>query len=146
MATHREIIDAYYQALATLDVAAFEALHHPDVVYHVSGNTIISGRYDSFEALKTILPLIFDALDFEQFQFADNWKIMNEGVDGATAIMEAKGVAKNGKRYDQRYAHIFTFRDGKIASVHEFFDTQLANESLGFNGKAQCETDGAFTL
>lgn len=146
MTSNAAIVDAYYQALAALDVEAFEAFHHADVVYNVSGNTIISGRYDSFEALKTVLPLVFDALDFEQFQFAKNWKIMNEGPDGVTAIMEAKGVAKNGKRYDQRYAHIFAFRDGKIASVHEFFDTQLANESLEFIGKAPCQTDGAFTL
>lgn len=53
-----------------MDVAAFEALHHPDVVYNVSGRTIISGRYDSFEGLKAVLPAIFDALDFENFQFA----------------------------------------------------------------------------
>ncbi len=144
--SNRDIVNAYYEALARLDVDAFEALHHPDVIYNVSGNTIISGRYDSFEALKTILPLIFDALDFEQFQFAENWKIMNDGPDGTTAIMEARGVAKNGKRYDQRYAHIFTFRDGKIASVHEFFDTQLANESLDFIGKPPCQTDGDFRL
>ncbi|MEP2103662.1 MAG: nuclear transport factor 2 family protein [Parasphingorhabdus sp.] len=146
MTSNRAIVDAYYEALARLDVDAFEALHHPDVVYNVSGNTIISGRYDSFTALKTVLPLIFDALDFEQFQFAQNWKIMNEGPDGITAIMEANGVARNGKRYDQRYAHIFSFRDGKIASVHEFFDTHLANESLEFTGKPPCQTDGNFTL
>ncbi len=137
-------MNAYYAALARLDVEAFEALHQPDVVYNVSGNTVISGRYDSFEALKSILPLIFDALDFDQFQFAKNWKIMNESTVGITAIMEAEGIAKNGKRYDQRYAHIFTFRDGKIASVHEFFDTHLANESLEFTGKDPCQTDGTF--
>ncbi|QTD55364.1 nuclear transport factor 2 family protein [Parasphingorhabdus cellanae] len=139
-------MNAYYEALARLDVDAFEALHHPDVVYNVSGNTIISGRYNSFAALKTILPLIFEALDFERFQFAKNWKIMTEGHDSITAIMEAEGVARNGKRYDQRYAHIFAFRDGKITSVHEFFDTQLANESLEFTDKDPCQTDGEFTL
>ncbi len=139
-------MNAYYEALARLDVDAFEALHNPDVVYNVSGNTIISGRYESFDALKIILPLIFEALDFEQFQFAQKWKIMNDGPDGATAIMEAKGLAKNGKRYDQRYAHIFTFREGKIATVHEFFDTQLANESLDFSKKPNCKTDGDFTF
>ena len=104
--TSREIVDAYYSALAAMDVQAFEALHLPDVVYNVSGQTIISGRYESFAALKTILPAIFDALDFEDFHFAVKWKIMNENVDGATAIMEARGKAKNGQRYDQRYAHI----------------------------------------
>ncbi|MEO9600068.1 nuclear transport factor 2 family protein [Parasphingorhabdus sp.] len=144
MNTNREIIDAYYTALSVMDVDGFEALHHPDVVYHISGNTIISGRYESFAALKQILPAIFDALDFEQFQFAVKWRVMNDGPDGATAIMEAQGLTKNGQRYDQRYAHIFAFRDGKIASVHEFFDTQLANEALGFTTKPRFETDGAF--
>ena len=137
-------MDAYYGALAAMDVEAFEALHHPDVVYNVSGQTIISGRYESFAALRAILPAIFDALDFEDFQFAVKWKIMNESADGATAIMEARGKAKNGQRYDQRYAHIFSFRDGKIATVHEFFDTQLANDALGFADKLSFNTDGKF--
>ena len=51
-----------------MDVDRFEALHHADVVYNVSGNTIISGRYDSFAALKQVLPAIFAALDFDRGQ------------------------------------------------------------------------------
>lgn len=144
MPTNREIIDAYYTALSVMDVDGFEALHHPDVVYNVSGNTIISGRYGSFAALKQVLPAIFEALDFEQFRFAEKWRVMNDGPDGATAIMEARGVSRNGQRYDQRYVHIFSFREGKIASVHEFFDTQLANDALGFSEKPRFETDGPF--
>ncbi|WP_339824946.1 nuclear transport factor 2 family protein [uncultured Parasphingorhabdus sp.] len=144
MATSHEIVDAYYSALSAMDVDRFEALHHADVVYNVSGNTIISGRYDSFAALKQVLPAIFAALDFDRFQFAVKWRVMNESPDSATAIMEAKGLARNGQRYDQRYVHIFAFRDGKIASVHEFFDTQLANDALGFNGMPPYENDGPF--
>jgi len=142
--SHREIIDAYYTALSVMDVDGFEALHHPDVVYNVSGNTVISGRYDSFAALKAVLPAIFEALDFECFRFAEKWRVMNDSPEGATAIMEARGIARNGQRYDQRYVHIFSFCDGKIVSVHEFFDTQLANDALGFSGKPKFETDGPF--
>ncbi len=144
--TNREIVDAYYSALAALNVEAFEALHQPDVVYNVSGHTIISGRYEGFAALKAILPLIFDALDFEKFGFAKKWKIMGDDGNTVTAIMEADGIATNGKRYDQRYVHIFTFRDNKIATVHEFFDTQLANEALGFDGKPPCANNGDFSF
>jgi ketosteroid isomerase-like protein len=142
--SNREIIDAYYTALSVMDVDGFEALHHPDVVYNVAGNTIISGRYDSFAALKAVLPAIFEALDFERFRFAEKWRIMNDSPEGATTIMEARGFTRNGQRYDQRYVHIFSFRDGKIASVHEFFDTQLANDALGFTGKPAFDTDGSF--
>jgi ketosteroid isomerase-like protein len=140
LTANRAIVDAYYGALAAMDIDGFEALHHPDVVYNVSGNTIISGRYESFAALKQVLPAVFEALDFEQFRFAVKWRVMNEGPDGATAIMEANGVARNG----QRYAHIFSFREGKISSVHEFFDTQLAHDALGFSGKPQFASDGPF--
>lgn len=146
MSANRDIVGAFYTALAELDLEGFEALHQPDVVYNVSGNTVISGRYDSFAALKAALPLIFDALDFTRFRFASKWKVMNESPDSITAIMEAEGVAKNGQRYDQRYVHIFTFRDGKIASVHEFFDTQLANDSLEFGKHEPVRTDGDFTF
>lgn len=146
MSASGEIVEAFYTALAELDLERFEALHHPDVVYNVSGDTVISGRYDSFAALKAALPLIFDALDFARFRFASKWQIMNEGPDGITAIMEAEGFALNGQRYDQRYVHIFTFRDGKIASVHEFFDTQLANDSLEFPKQKPVRKDGNFTF
>lgn len=127
-----------------MDIDGFEALHHPDVVYNVSGNTIISGRYESFAALKQVLPTVFEPLDFEKFRFAVKWRVMNDGPDGATAIMEASGMTRSGRRYDQRYAHIFSFREGKIASVHEFFDTALANDALGFTEKPRFATDGPF--
>lgn len=127
-----------------MDIDGFEALHHPDVIYNVSGNTIISGRYESFAALKQVLPAVFEPLDFEKFRFAVKWRVMNDGPDGATAIMEASGMTRSGKRYDQRYAHIFSFREGKIASVHEFFDTALANDALGFTEKPRLANDGPF--
>ena len=127
-----------------MDIDGFEALHHPDVVYNVSGNTIISGRYESFAALKQVLPAVFEPLDFEKFRFAVKWRVMNDGPDGAPAIMEASGMTRSGQRYDQRYAHIFSFREGKIASVHEFFDTALANDALGFTEKPRFATDGPF--
>ena len=114
MKSHRDIIDAYYTALSKMDVAGFEALHHPDVVYNVSGNTIISGRYDSFAALKAVLPAIFESLDFERFRFAAKWKVMNEGPDGATAIMEAEGVArKRGQKRRWRDAEAQEGCDGR---------------------------------
>ncbi|MEQ8742088.1 nuclear transport factor 2 family protein [Parasphingorhabdus sp.] len=144
MNTNRAIVDAYYTALSAMDIDGFEALHHPDVVYNVSGNTIISGRYESFAALKQVLPAVFEPLDFEKFRFAVKWRVMNDGPDGATAIMEASGMTRSGQRYDQRYAHIFSFREGKIASVHEFFDTALANDALGFTEKPRFATDGPF--
>ncbi|MEH6756096.1 MAG: hypothetical protein V7676_01145 [Parasphingorhabdus sp.] len=42
MTSNRALVDAYYQALAGLDVKAFGSLHHSDVVYN-----ICEGKTDS---------------------------------------------------------------------------------------------------
>ncbi|MGV6808151.1 MAG: nuclear transport factor 2 family protein [bacterium] len=142
--SNSDIIRAYYESLANLDMPGFKALHLEDVEYHISGHTIISGRYKGLSHLEAILPLVFDALDFNNFQFAKRWKIICEQGDTLVAMMEADGLAKTGKRYDQRYVQIFTFRDGKIAKVMEFFDTALAIEALGWEGLPSRDNDGSF--
>lgn len=87
-----------------------------------------------------------EALDFERFRFAVKWRMMNDGPEGATALMEAKGLARNGQRYDQRDAHIFSFRGEKIASVHELFDTRLTDDALESSGKPHYACDGPFAF
>ena len=86
------------------------------------------------------------ALDFERFRSAVKWRMMNEGPVGATALVEAKGVARNGRPHDQRDAHIFSSREEKIASVHELFDTRLTDDALGSSGKPHYACLGPFAF
>jgi len=144
--TNRDLVDGFYRALSVMDVDGFAALHHPQVVYNISGQTSISGRYASFDALMELLPAVFDALDFENFHFARKWEILSDDGTRITAIMEAEGMAKNGERYDQRYFHIFGFRDGKIGEVFESFDTQLAIKALGLGPLKDSKAPGPFAL
>ncbi|MEO8103140.1 MAG: nuclear transport factor 2 family protein [Betaproteobacteria bacterium] len=41
-------------------------------------------------------------------------------------LVESSGDLKNGRRYRQQYHMLMEFRDGKIASVREYLDTQHA--------------------
>jgi uncharacterized protein len=50
-----------------------------------------------------------------------------EGDRVALEVVSA-GDLKNGRHYRQEYHMLMTFRDGKIASVREYLDTQHAND------------------
>lgn len=131
MSANRDLIMHWYKALETVDLDLFQAVHHHNVVYDISGHSVISGRHQGLAGLMdTVLPLVFAGLNIEKFQFCTNVRIMCEEGDCLVGIMEADGEAANGKRYDQRYVHIFEIRDGKIARVIEFFDTALAADVL----------------
>ena len=88
-----------------------------------------------------ILPQVFSAIDIESSRFCTNWKIVCSDSERTVAFMEARGVAKSGARYDQRYCHVFAFRDGKIAEVWEFFDSCLAEAALFGDRHRGCEPE-----
>jgi uncharacterized protein len=50
-----------------------------------------------------------------------------EGDHMALEVVSS-GDLKNGRQYRQEYHMLMTFRDGKIASVREYLDTQHAND------------------
>jgi uncharacterized protein len=52
---------------------------------------------------------------------------IGEGDHVALEVISS-GDLKNGRRYRQEYHMLLQFRDGKIASVREYLDTQHAND------------------
>jgi len=139
---NKQLVGAWYAALAAMDVAGFLAVQTDDVAYNVSGRTPVSGHFQGKKTLtEDILPLVFNALQTKTFQFSKRWKIMCADESRVAAIMEAEGLASNGLRYDQRYCQIFGFRDGKISEVWEFFDTALAAVALFGNELVKPEPD-----
>lgn len=131
MTTNRTIVEQWMTALATGDQETFWEIHAEDVVYNISGHSVISGQVRGRKAMMDeIVPHVFNALDLERSRFASKWKIMCDDGNRVVTIMEADCHALNGVQYDQRYLHIFGVRDGLIAEVWEFFDTDLANRAL----------------
>ena len=135
--THEALVADFYRALATRDMDLFVRIQHEDVVYNISGHTPISGQVRGMKALlDDILPQVFPALQLDGFRFSKKWKIVCADDRRAVCFMEADGLGKNGKRYDQRYVQMFEFRGDKISGVWEFFDTALANEVMFFDPSA----------
>ena len=51
-------------------------------------------------------------------------------ADRAAAQVRGDGAMADGVRYANRYAFFFTIRDGRIASIFEFFDPAPVNELI----------------
>ncbi|HVF61654.1 MAG TPA: nuclear transport factor 2 family protein [Thermoanaerobaculia bacterium] len=49
--------------------------------------------------------------------------LLAEG-DKVAVEVEGHGTLRDGRRYDQEYHFVMTLRDGKIAAVREYLDTQ----------------------
>jgi ketosteroid isomerase-like protein len=128
---HTKLVETFYHALAIMDADLLASVQAEDVVYNISGHTPISGRIVGQAAIKQqILPPVFSGLKLDGFQFAKKWKIMCQDENRVVCFMEADGFGVNGVRYDQRYVHVFGFRDDKISEYYEFFDTALADAVL----------------
>ena len=137
----KALVAKFYDALANMDVEAFLEIQQDDVEYNVHGSTPISGHFTGKEFLENVVaPQVFGKLNFDAFRFVTKWKVMCADENRVVAFMEADGEAINGERYNQRYCHVFGFRDGKIAEVFEFFDSALAERALFDNPLTNPET------
>lgn len=54
-------------------------------------------------------------------------------ADGDVVVVEARGenVTRDGKPYENSYCYVFEFRDGQVAALTEYADTELFRSALG---------------
>ncbi len=139
---NRRLIERWYEALAAGDFQTIFDMHHDDVVYNMVGNTPVSGRIYGKDACCNgmIAQKLLDKLVPGEVRFAKRWKIVAAEGDRVVGLMQGGGPTKNGQSYEQTYCEIFTIRDGKIAEMHNFFDTVLVEQCLFDNPLERPET------
>lgn len=129
------IAELFYEALEHGDFEALADLHSDDVVFNLLGSTPVSGRWVGKE--ECFGPIVTDGvvgkLQPESIAFSRKWKIMCADEQRVVGLMQGGGVGKNGHDYAQTYCQVMTIRDGKIAELHEFFDTALVELVLNDN-------------
>jgi ketosteroid isomerase-like protein len=139
---NRRLIERWYEALAAGDFQTIFDMHHDDVVYNMVGNTPVSGRIYGKDACCNgmIAQKLLDKLVPDEVRFAKRWKIVAAEGDRVVGLMQGGGPTRNGQSYEQTYCEIFTIRDGKIAEMHNFFDTVLVEQCLFDNPLERPET------
>ncbi len=93
---------------------------------YTMGNMLISGRYDKAQ-IKEFAEGIYDA-----FPKGISFTVHGMVAEGDKVAVEAtsNGEHVSGVTYSNDYHFLFTVRDGKIAQMKEYMDTELATDIL----------------
>ncbi len=123
-----KIVREMYAAFGRGDTAAILARLTDDVDWNVPGQIPFGGRRSGKRAVEEFFAQVAELVDFEQFDarhyIAQNDKVVVLGD-------ERFRVRRTGARVEQQWAHVYTFRDGKVASAQLIEDTYAVASAFG---------------
>jgi ketosteroid isomerase-like protein len=126
---NKKIAEAFYDAGNRGDMDTCFGFLADDIVWTSVGTTAVSGRYSGKdELIEKLLGPVFGELKAGIFSAIDN--IIAEGD---CVVVQSRGIAetKDGRPYNNTYCHIMKIRDGRIAELTEFCDTELTSSVYG---------------
>ena len=123
---NKQLVRDFFEALNTGDVERIVAAYAEDGQLQTMGNTLISGVY-SRDQIAAAAGGIYDVFpDGLHFTIKD---MVAEG-DKVAVEAESEGEHVSGQTYANQYHFLFELRDGKLASLKEYMDTELVTDVL----------------
>jgi len=109
------------------DIPGALGLMTEDVAWRLPGKpelTRVTGTFD-----KPRLERLFQRM-FSRLESGLSMTVVGSIAEGDRVAVEvvSSGDLKNGRKYRQEYHFMLGFRDGKIATVHEYLDTHHAHD------------------
>jgi uncharacterized protein (TIGR02246 family) len=127
----KDVVVRYVKAVADGDLDTVVASFADDATWTYPGDVPLTGTWKGRD---TIVNDFLGGATGGLFDPAEppRVELTNVIADGDQVVAEwtARGRAKTGKRYDNVCLGVFTVRDGKIASVREYTDTQHVERVL----------------
>jgi ketosteroid isomerase-like protein len=126
---NKQVVRSFYDAAARGDMDACFALLADDVKWTNIGTTRFSGTYTGKQAL---LEQLLGPL-FAQLKAGIATTIENLTAEADIVVAQTTGVAEtlDGVPYNNSYCQVIRIREGKIAEVKEYFDTELTSSVFG---------------
>ena len=122
LSPNAQLVSTLFEEVAKGNGAPFWEACHDDVVWRTIGEGSWSGE---FVGKQTIIDEIFRPLNRVLVERAT---VPGRVIDGGDVIVvQARGrnLTRDGQRYDNDYAFVIHFREGKIARYEEYCDTDL---------------------
>jgi len=128
LSPHARLATDVFAEVAKGNGAPFWEACHDDLVWRTIGTGSWSGE---FRGKQAIIDEIFRPLNRA---LAERATLTTRVIDGGdVVVVQARGrnLTKKGERYDNDYAFVLHFRDGKVAVYEEYCDTALIDRVLG---------------
>ena len=126
MGSNADIIKSAYDAFAQQDIPAVLAAFDPDIAWYTPDTVRFGGTFkghDEVVGFFSKLPESYTELRVEPDEFI-------ESGDRVVVLGHLRGKAAGGD-FDERFAHVWSFTDGKATSFEEFFDTVRIGKAIG---------------
>jgi uncharacterized protein len=127
-ADNKALLQQVFEETANGNGRPFVEALADDVRWTIIGTTAWSGIYEGKRAVvaELLAPLA------EQFTGANIVSAERFVAEGDLVVVEGRNhsVTKAGPSYPNRYCWVFVLRDGEIAEITEYTDTQLIAEVL----------------
>ena len=119
-------VTAFLEAMNRGDTEALLDAYAEDGYVWTMGNTLISGKYDKVQ-IKAFADGVLEA-----FPEGLSFRVISMTAEEDRVAVEAVSDGKHasGVHYGNHYHFLFTLRDGKVASLKEYMDTELVTDVL----------------
>jgi ketosteroid isomerase-like protein len=125
----KSVVRNYLSTRDWSNLSARKALFAEDATWTLIGDLPMSGTWHGHKGIfEDFLGLAFSRIDTATLDLTVTELI----AEGDKVVLEwtSKAQVHGGGSYDQHCLAIFTVRDGVIASVREYFDTEHARHAL----------------
>lgn len=122
---NKALVEEKFEAWASGAGSPYELLAD-DVEWTITGNSLASGTYDNREAFMSEVIHPFNARMSVGLKPAIR-NIYAEN-DMVVIFFDAKGMARDGKPYENTYAWFLDIREGKVKKASAFFDSVAFND------------------
>lgn len=125
---NKQVVLDFFAAGERGDMEACFALLADDITWTNIGTTSFSG---SFVGKQTLIEQLIGPL-FAQLKSGISSTIENLVGEGDVVVVQSSGTAETleGEPYNNAYCQVMHIREGRICSVKEYFDTELAARVL----------------
>jgi ketosteroid isomerase-like protein len=113
--TNVAVVQQAYEAFGRGDIPGVLELLTDDVEWTMQGPSVIpfAGTFRGREGIAEFFTLLDETLEFEQFEPR---KFVGQG-DTVVVVGYERGLVKpTGRTFEHEWAHVYTLRDGKIAT------------------------------
>ena len=122
LSPNAQLVSDIFDEVAKGNGAAFWAACHDDIVWRTIGEGSWSGE---FVGKQTVIDEIFRPLSRVLVERATLPTRVIDGGDVIVVQARGRNLTSDGRRYDNDYAFVIHFRDGRIARYEEYCDTEL---------------------
>ena len=126
---NRKVVQQFYQAGNRGDMETCFGLVADDIRWTNMGTTSLSGTYEGkAELMEKLIGPLFGRL--KQGIHMDIKLLVAEG-DHVVAVTSGTSETLDGRPYNNSYCWVIRIKDGKLAEVTEYTDTELITEVFG---------------